>query len=101
MRRLIAPVIALLLLDASVTFSNWWPTPAVYWHGAPSVELAVLLLALVIVTSRRWIGGPQTDNQRSTTNAPLVRWLSAVWVVLILGRYVDVTAPALWGRELN
>ena len=108
MRRLIAPVIALLFLDASVTFSNWWPTPAVYWHGAPSVELAVLLLALVIATACGWIGGsrtndqrPRTNDQRPTTNDHLVRWLSAAWVVLMLGRYVDVTAPALWGRELN
>ena len=108
MRRLITPVIALLFLDASVTFRNWWPTPAVYWHGAPSLELAVLLLALVIATACGWIGGSstndqrlRTNDQRPTTNDQLVRWLSVAWVVLMLGRYVDVTAPALWGRELN
>ncbi len=101
MRRLLAPVLALLFLDASVTFSNWWPTPAVYWHGAPSVELAVLLLVLVIASSFGWIGGSATNDQRPTTIDHVVRWLSAAWVVLMLGRYVDVTAPALWGRELN
>ncbi len=100
MRRLLAPVIALLFLDASVTFSNWWPTPAIYWNGAPSVELAVLLLALAVAAGRR-AGGPTTNDQRPTTNDHLIRWLSAAWVVLMLGRYVDVTAPALWGRELN
>src|SRR4029079_17054342 len=31
----------------------------------------------------------------------LLRWLSIGWLVLMLGRYFDVTAPALWGRELN
>lgn len=108
MRRILAPVAALLFLNASVTFSNWWPTPAVYWQGAPSIELAVLLLVLVIATAHRSIGGSRTNDerptpnpQRPTTNDHLVRWLSAVWVALMLGRYVDVTAPALWGRELN
>ena len=30
---------ALVLLDASLTFENVWPTPAVRWHGALSIEL--------------------------------------------------------------
>ena len=87
------PAIApLLLLDASITFSNWWPTPAVKWSGAPSVELAVLLLVL-----RRGRSG----RHRHASSRRLLRWLSAGWLLLMLGRYVDVTAPALWGRELN
>jgi hypothetical protein len=28
-------------------------------------------------------------------------WLGAVWVVLVVGRYADVTAPALYGRPIN
>lgn len=92
MRRLISGLAALLLLDASLTFSNWWPTPAVYWHGAPSVEVAVLLVLLSL--------GAAAGRVRAGS-AGLIRWLSAAWVVLVLGRYVDVTAPALWGRELN
>ena len=83
---------ALLLLDASVTFRNWWPTPAVRWFGEPSVELACLLLVLA------WAVGSGRIN---TASRRLLRWLSAGWLLLILGRYVDVTAPALWGRELN
>lgn len=122
MRRRLAPLVALLFLNASVTFSNWWPTPAVYWHGAPSVELAVVVLALVAAAAYGWTAGhpgapndprpthdrpttndqrPAPDDRRPTTNDRLIRWISMVWVVLILGRYVDVTAPALWGRELN
>jgi len=91
-KRLLPRIAALLLLDASVTFINWWPTPAVTWHGAPSVELAVLVLLLAMaVGARRLASG----------SVRAVRWLSAAWVLLVLGRYVDVTAPALWGRELN
>ena len=44
----------------------------------------------------RWEAAASTRH-----HADLLRWLSAGWLLLILGRYVDVTAPALWGRELN
>lgn len=91
-RRLLPRVAAILLLDASVTFSNWWPTPAVRWSGAPSVELAILLVALSAAVA---------SGRVAPASSRLVRWLSAAWLALILGRYVDVTAPALWGRELN
>lgn len=90
LRRLLPRIAALLLLDASVTFNNWWPTPAVWWSGAPSLELAILLLALTVAVGRGILTSPR-----------LVRWMSVSWIVLIVGRYVDVTAPALWGRDLN
>ncbi|HZW53604.1 MAG TPA: hypothetical protein VFF00_06200, partial [Candidatus Elarobacter sp.] len=31
----------------------------------------------------------------------LIAWISSVWVLLVLGRYADVTAPALYGRDIN
>jgi hypothetical protein len=92
LRRLLATIFALVLLDASITFSNVWPTPAVKWTGAPSVELAVLLLVLIFALGAGLV---------APSSRRLLRWLSIGWLVLILGRYVDVTAPALWGRELN
>jgi hypothetical protein len=30
-----------------------------------------------------------------------IGWLSALWLLLVLGRYADVTAPALYGRDIN
>jgi len=92
LRRLLATIFAVVLLDASITFSNVWPTPAVKWTGAPSVELAVLLLVLIFALGAGLV---------APSSRRLLRWLSIGWLVLILGRYVDVTAPALWGRELN
>lgn len=92
MRRVLAGIAALLLLDASVTFSNWWPTPGVWWDGSPSVELSVLLLVLALAATLGYLRPPASR---------IVRWLGIGWLVLVLGRYVDVTAPALWGRELN
>lgn len=92
MLRVLIGIAALLLLDASVTFSNWWPTPGVWWDGSPSLELAVLLLAMALAATLGYLRPPATR---------IVRWLGIGWLVLVLGRYVDVTAPALWGRELN
>jgi phosphatidylglycerophosphate synthase len=81
---------ALLLLDASVTFHNIWPTPAVGWSGEVSIELAGGILALV--TAYFLIGIP---------SRPVRRVVAIGWLVLVIGRYLDVTAPALWGRTLN
>src|SRR5215510_13972499 len=80
---------ALVLLDASLTFENVWPTPAVRWHGALSVELAVAVLAAAIVSRR---GRPPS---------PVLTWVSAVWTALVIGHYAEVTAPALYGRDIN
>src|SRR4051794_8240332 len=88
--RWLALVAALLVLDVSITFENVWPTPAVSWHGGLSIELAVGLLALSI--ARRWRGFPSRQ---------LIAVLSVVWILLAIGRYADVTAPALYGRDVN
>jgi phosphoglycerol transferase MdoB-like AlkP superfamily enzyme len=82
-----AVVLSLLLLNVSLTFENVWPTPAITWGVALSIELALSVLLLALAPRRaRWI------------------WrglLPAAWVVLVVGRYIDVTAPGLYGRELN
>jgi hypothetical protein len=101
LRILLGTIAAVLLLNVSVTFSNWWPTPAIWWNGAPSVELAIVLLALVLTVT---IARPRLltqDGRFSGTVSRVLRWISIAWVGLVIGRYVDVTAPALWGRELN
>jgi hypothetical protein len=91
-RRFLPRVAALLLLNACVTFTNIWPTPAVRWNGDVSVELAILVLLLAAAVVRQRVSASSTG---------VVRTLTATWAILTIGRYVDVTAPALWGRELN
>ncbi len=83
-------VASLVVLDASVTFLNWWPTPGVRWLGHLSVELAMLTLVLSLL-------------HRHDRPAPrgVVRGLTIVWLLLVLGRYADVTAPSLFGRPVN
>ncbi len=81
---------ALLFLNAALSFENWWPTPAV----VPDHRLApefVALWVLLLVAVKRW-GEPS----RRLTAA-----LALVYLLLVIGRYLDVTAPALFGRPIN
>jgi len=78
---------ALLLLNASLTFGNVWPTPKVRWETALSVELALCVLLLAVAPRRA---------------EPLARRvLPTLWVLLVAGHYLDVTAPGLYGRDFN
>jgi hypothetical protein len=81
---------AVLLLDISLTFESAWPTPGIRWAGALSIELAVFVLALAAAAR-----GNLTPSRRA------LRWFAGVWVVLVLGHYADVTATALYGRDIN
>jgi hypothetical protein len=78
---------ALFLLNSSLTFGNVWPTPKIRWESALSIELAVCVLLLVV--AYRWA-------ERLAT-----RVLPAIWVGLVAGHYLDVTAPGLYGRDFN
>jgi hypothetical protein len=82
---------AVFLLNLSLTFVNVWPTPAIIWRGGLSLEFALYVLALCCIAEMRNGVHPRR----------LVAWISAVWVLLVLGRYADVTAPALYGRDIN
>jgi len=80
---------ALVLLNASVSFRNIWPTPGIWWTGDLSGELVALIALLLI--------GWRATRPPSRT----LKWLTAVWLLLIVGRYLEVTAPALLGREID
>src|SRR5215467_9921822 len=90
-----ALVAALLLLNASLTFHNVWPTPAISWHGEISAELAayICFCALIAITRLRSTSG--------AVSSPALRWITVIWILLIVGRYADVTATALFGRDIN
>jgi hypothetical protein len=82
---------ALLVLNAALTFENVWPTPAVWWAGGLSVELAVCLLVLIAAVVTR----------RSLATGTVAAWLAAAWTAAAIARYAEVTAPALYGRDVN
>ncbi|MGD8853285.1 MAG: hypothetical protein PVI28_12880 [Gammaproteobacteria bacterium] len=81
---------ALLLLNLGLTFQNLWPTPWVTTHHKVSIEIALLLLALTLYA-----------ELRRPPSLRLVGWLAAGLTLLALGRYAQVTAPALYGRPVN
>src|SRR5262245_23130778 len=89
-RRWASLALAIVTLDAALTFRNVWPTPAIWWYGDLSIEAAVGVL-LLLLASRRL----------QPPSRFLLRSLSAIGVVLVVGRYAEVTSPALYGREVN
>jgi hypothetical protein len=81
---------ALALLNASLSFHNIWPTPAIGWRGEISIEFAIVLL--LVIAARRWLLPP---------SRALLGSMTAVWLLLVAGHYADVTTPALYGRDIN
>jgi Sulfatase len=90
LRQAACVLLAVLLLNASVTFHNVWPTLGVHWPGELSVELA-LLLCLLSFTNAWWGATPRR----------VLAFLSGLIVLFALGRYADVTVSALYGRDIN
>jgi hypothetical protein len=86
-RAWLALAVSLVILNASLTFENVWPTPGIRLGRALSFELALCVLMLAV--AHRWARGLAH------------RVLPAIWIVLIAGRYLDVTAPGLYGRDFN
>jgi hypothetical protein len=86
----VALVAALLLLNLSLTFRNVWPTLAIRPSAELSPDLAVAILGILLV--RWWTG---------RVSARFLRGAAVVWVLLLAGRYVDVTTRALYGRDVN
>ncbi len=89
-RRIATALLALVLLNCVLSFHNWWPTPGIIpdWRLAPGFVWLWLLLLLVVA----WRG------ELSRRAAAL---LAAVYALLVVLRYADVTAPALFGRPVN
>ena len=89
-RRWVRLVFGIVILNASLTFDNVWPTPAFWWTGRISIELAAWLL---LVAAVRRVRGPFATRVLGS--------IAAVWLLLVIARYVEVTAPALYGRDIN
>jgi hypothetical protein len=83
-------VVALALLNGALTFANVWPSLAVRWRGEWSVEVAALVVLLAV-----W------HTARGSLPRRALQCLSIGMVLLVLGRYADVTSPALYGRPIN
>jgi phosphoglycerol transferase MdoB-like AlkP superfamily enzyme len=82
--------VALFLLNLSLTFHNVWPTPWVTTRHELSVEIALLLAALALYSE---VFRPPSRR--------IITWLAVLLTLLTVGRYAEVTAPALYGRPVN
>lgn len=81
---------ALIVLNFSLTFHNVWPTLWITTRHELSVEIAVLLLVLALYSEA--VKRPS----RGTING-----LAILLLVFCMGRYAEVTSPALYGRPVN
>ena len=88
-RRGAALCAALLLVNVSLTLANVWPTLGVRFNRDLSAEAAAGVLLLVAMHA--WGRPPRAA----------ARWLAAAWLLLAVGRYVEVTVAGLYGREVN
>lgn len=77
-------------LNFLLSFYNVWPTPWVTTRHHLSIEILVLLLVMALFSTMS-----RPPSQRTLTV------LAALLLLLTLGRYAEVTAPALYGRRIN
>jgi hypothetical protein len=82
--------LALYILNFALSFHNIWPTLWITSHHELSIEIAIILLALAIYSRRRQGVSPR-----------LLTVLASILTLLTIGRYAEVTAPALYGRPVN
>ena len=83
--------VALVLINGSLTFVSIWPTLAIKPTLRLSLEAAGLVLGLALAARRGSAPVARTTQ----------RLLAALWVVLIVAHYVDVSSRSLYGREVN
>lgn len=84
---------ALCLLNVVLTVHNVWPMPGVRLaQPVPelSIELVLVLLGLLVWAARRGALPPWVPAA-----------LAAAWLLLGVARYLEITAPALYGRPVN
>ena len=85
-----AGVAALLILNALLSFGPLWPTPGVTLQARLAPEFVGLWLLLLGLAA--WRPKPSRRTWRV---------LSASVLLLVIGRYAEVTAPSLFGRPVN
>lgn len=88
--RVFKAVLALLVLNAFLSMTNWWPTPFVELDKRIAPEFVLLWIAILLLVWRLHTLPPR-----------LIAVLAGVYLLLVLGRYFDTTAPALFGRNIN
>src|SRR5262245_10319347 len=89
-QRVAVALVALLFLNGALSFRDWWPTPGVLPDARLAPEFVGLWVLLMVVVAARGV-----------VSRAVLRLLAAIYFVLVIARYADVTAQSLFGRELN
>lgn len=89
-RRITLALLALLFLNGMLSFSTWWPTPGV----VPDRRLAPEFVWL-------WLGLLGTVAWRGRLPRAALVGFTLTYLLLVLGRYADITTPSLFGRPIN
>jgi hypothetical protein len=90
LRDWLALAFALFFLNGALTFHNVWPTPWVSLRDELSIDLAVVVLLLV-----GWAVAVRPPGRGAE------RLVAVLFALFALGRYAEVTSPALYGRPVN
>ncbi len=83
-------ILALYLLNFALSFHNVWPTLGITTRHDLSVEVAALVFFISLYTWK--IGKISTV---------VITLLASLLTLMSLARYIEVTAPALFGRRVN
>jgi hypothetical protein len=83
-------VAALMVLNQLLAFSAWWPTPGVVPDRRIAPEFVGLWLVLLALVAWRGALAPRVATV-----------LTAAYLLLVAGRYLDVTVPSMFGRGIN
>ena len=90
LKRAARALLALFVLNAFLSMTNWWPTPFVQLDKRLAPEFVLLWVVMLGLVA--W---------RGTLSRGLVVALTMGYLLLVFGRYFDTTAPALFGRDIN
>ena len=94
-KRVGVSLLALFVLNSALAMTNWWPTPYVKLDGRLAPEFVYAWCAVL-----GWV----FLVQRGVVSAPgklAISLFALGYFLLMLGRYIDTTAPALFGRAVN
>jgi hypothetical protein len=89
-RRIAMAGLVLLFLNGMLSFSTWWPTPGIVPDARLAPEFVWLWLVLLALVA--WRGHLSRTALTTVTLA---------YLLLVLGRYAEITVPSLFGREIN
>ena len=87
---LVTTALAVVFLNILLTLQNVWPTPWVRPTAEISIEIAIIILLIAAVV-----------EIRGALNPALRKTIIAALLLLVVGRYADITAPALFGRPVD